>query len=257
MDKNTSTYFFIGRLSPPRYCRYFNPGEIYLGNGFVLDIFNQLVCLWIPGTKKSYLEIRTEAMETLDIVITTFTFITGKKLSFSIENWVETKGVISKHNIIGYLIPPEDKLFAPPRKHKYAYAWKRAAKFYPKIEGSFYHRMALKDYKSCINTLGDDAFFYAYRIVEDIRRATTIHLPDGLKSQAYWDKMHSILRSNKKLIDPLTKVSEEIRHGNLINKTVTSARLHRKRLINIAIKIMRKEFKRSFKGLIQKQNKVL
>jgi hypothetical protein len=249
-NEKISTYYFIGRLSPPIHCRYFNPGEIHLKNGFVVDVFNELICIWVPGTEESFDKLRSSVLEAFDIIITVFIFITNKKLAFQLAYWVEAKEVISKKNIIGYIVPTGEKLISPSRKGKYAVAWRKAARFYLKIEDSFYHKMAIKDYKNCISSLGDDAFFYAFRIIEDIRRAATRNLPEGLDKKKYWEEMHKILGTSENSILPLTEVSEKVRHGELDSSIVINARKKREEIINTALDVMRKEFRRSFRGLL-------
>jgi hypothetical protein len=248
--KEISTYYFIGRLSPAEFCTNFNPGEIHLGNGLVLDIFQDGISIWIPGTRENFDAIRSMVVETFDITITTFMFITNLKLNFNLQSWVEAKGIVSKKNIIGFIIPPGAKRINPNRRSRVSASWRKAGKYYLRIKDSFYHKVALKDYKNLINTLDDDAFFYAYRVVEDIRGAVTQHLPDGLKKDKYWEEMHKVLGTNKGQIDPLVRVSEKVRHGDVHSQVVIEARKRRDQIINIALEVMKKEFKRTFKGLI-------
>jgi hypothetical protein len=248
--KEISTYYFIGRLSPAEFCTNFNPGEIHLGNGLVLDIFQDGISIWIPGTRENFDAIRSMVVEAFDITITTFMFITNLKLNFNLQSWVEAKGIVSKKNIIGFIIPPGARRINPNRRSKYSALWRRAGRFYLKIKESFHHKIALSDYKNLINTYGDDAFFFAYRIVEDIRRTVTHHLGDGLEKEKYWREMHNILGTNKSQIDPLVKVAEKVRHGEVDAQVVIEARERRDQIIKIALEIMKSEFKRSFRGLI-------
>lgn len=245
-----STYFFIGRLSPAEDCSKFHPGEIRLDKNWMLDICRDGISIWIPGTRKSFDELKPAVLDAFDIVINTFMLITGERLDFNFQNWVETRGIVSKSNMIGWIVSSFASKATPKKRNKFNVAWRKVGKFYPKILANFYHRMALRDFKSCITISGDDAFFYAYRIVEDIRRAVTINLADGLPTDKYWEEMHSILGTSKKQIDPLTRVAKYVRHGDTKSHIVRGARRRKKQLIEIALSVMKKEFKWTFKGLI-------
>jgi hypothetical protein len=247
---NKSTYYWIGRLSPSEFCTDFNPGEIHLGNGWVLDIFQDGISIWIPGINKTFDKLKPLIIDAFEIIITSFMFITNKKLNFNLQSWVEAKGVVSKSNMIGFLIPPGAKEISPNPRSRASAAWRKAGRYYLKINNSFYHKLSLKDYKNCISTLGDDSFFFAYRIVEDIRKAVTQHLPDNLEEANYWNEMHKILGTSKKQIDPLTEAAKEVRHGNINSKIIVNARKKREYILSIAFNIMKNEFKRSFKGII-------
>lgn len=217
-----------------------------------MDICGNGISITVPGTKRSFDDLRPAVLDAFDIVITTFRLITGERLDLNFQNWVEARGVTSKNNMIGWIVSPSFLKVTAKKQGRFNVAWRRAGKFYPKIMGSFYHRLALRDFKSCISVPGDDAFFYAHRMVEDIRRATTQHLPDGREKDFCWNEMHNILGTSKRQIDPLTRVAQRVRHGSARSPVVRSARRkRRKQLIEIALNVMRKEFKRTFKGLIQ------
>lgn len=247
---NKSTYYFIGRLSPIEFCTKFNPGEIHLRNGLVLEVFWDGIAIWIPGTAKKFDILRPKVMDAFEIIIATFILLTNIRVNFTLQSWVEAKNCVSKSNIIGFIIPPGTKLSTPNQKSRPSTAWRRAGKYYLSIASSFYHRLALKDFKACISSYGDDAFFYAYRVVEDIRRAVTGHMPDDLETKKYWAEMHKILGTSKVQIDPLTDVSKKVRHGAVNDPIVKRARKNKDKIINIALAILKKEFKRSFKGLL-------
>lgn len=245
-----STYYFIGRLSPVEFCTKFNPGELHLGNGFVMEVFWDGIAIWISGTAKTFDVLRPQVMNAFDVVISTFILLTNNRINFTLQSWVEAKKCISRNNIIGFIIPPGTKISTPNPKSRPSVAWRKAAKYYSKIEKNFYHRMALKDFNNCINAYGDDSFFYAYRVVEDVRRAITGHMKEGLDTKEYWKEMHRILGTTKGQIEPLTRVSEKVRHGEINHSIMKNARKNKEKIVNISIAILKKEFKRSFKGLL-------
>jgi len=245
--RKRSTFYFIGQLSPEDLCIKFHPGEIKLGNGLILDIYQHGLAIWIPGTTQEFSKLKSQALEAVEIVLNTFMLITGGKLNFRLINWVEAKGVVSKKNTIGFIIS-HPKIIHRKERSRHSSAWRRIGKHYLRIKRSFYHRIALRDYNNCMNSSTEDAYFYAFRIIEDIRAATTQHLPKGLKKKDYWDEMHKALGTNESMLKPLTDVSESVRHGDLKNKSVQKA--NKDVLRQIAVDVMKKEFKRTFKGLI-------
>lgn len=249
MGENVSTFYFIGKLHPWEACVNFNPGEVHLGNGWVFELITDGTAIWIPGTDRKFNELRSEVQEAFEIIITTFVLITNKKLSFTLQNWVEAVDIVSKKNWIGFILPPGSSASKANPKSRVNVVWRRVGKAYIKIKNSFYHKLALRDFRNCIESRGDDSFFYAFRIVEDVRHAVTSHLPEGKTRDFYWQEMHKILGTSKQAIEPLTEVAEKVRHGDLNNKVVIEARKNREAILNIAYSILRDEFKRSFKIL--------
>ena len=238
-----STFYFIGRLSPSTWCKNFNPGELHFGDGYVLDVFQELVSIWVPGTDQPFEKVRNQALEHVDTCVSLFSFLTNKNIDFRITNWIEAKETDSQKNTIGYFQGKENIPRAPSKKNKDNIVWRKISKDLWKVEDSFFHKAALKDYKNFKNASGDDAFFYAYRILENIRRAAT-------NGSDEWNKMHKILGTKEAQIKPLTDVSTKVRHGEFNCGILLEARQRKEEIVNIAIDIMKLEFKRSFKGLI-------
>lgn len=156
---NTTTYYFVGKFSPEEACIWFKPGEIHLGNKWVLDIYKSGIAFWNPEVDQRAPEIRAFVEETLDTIVTTFNFITKLKLKYTIYNLIEARDVVSKSNLIWWYLPEFYIKKPASHKNRWSRAWRKSGKFYRKIGISFYHRIALKDYQNCIDSLGDDAFF--------------------------------------------------------------------------------------------------
>ena len=51
---NGSTRPLIEFLSPPGLCQHFHPVNCPLENGFVLEVFQELIAIWIVGTRKDF-----------------------------------------------------------------------------------------------------------------------------------------------------------------------------------------------------------
>src|SRR5258708_5511749 len=113
-----STYYFIGRLSPVEFCSKFNPGEIHLGNGFVLEVFWDGIAIWIPGTQKKFDLLRPKVMDAFEIITNAFILITNTRLNFTLQSWIEAKDCTSKSNLIGFILPAGSKLSSPSQKSR-------------------------------------------------------------------------------------------------------------------------------------------
>ena len=157
--------------------------------------------------------------------------------------------VKAKRNLIWTLDYPT-KGYSANKGARVNVTWRRVAKFFPNISESFYHKLMLKDYYNCINDSGDDAFFFAYRILEDIKEA--INLEKGITDEKDWHELHRALNTDEAFIKPLTGIATKVRHGNLNSSVVLAARRknRRQKILNIAFDLMKREFKRKFTGFL-------
>lgn len=249
--KGNKTYYFTATLNPAEYCRDFNPGELYLGNGYRLDIFFNGITIWNPNLKSTFVKVRPIVWEAFDTLIAAFIFrehiVSNRifKLSINIQRCIEAMNVKADANLIWTLDYP-GKIYTPSPKSRVNVTWRRVAKFFPKINKSVNHKIALKDYLACINEPGDNAFFFAYRIIEDIKRA--IDSENNIVDEQDWSGLHNALNVDKKFMDPLIKIANEVRHGDLNSHLVVNARKknRRKKILGIAFDLMKREFKRKF-----------
>lgn len=174
MELPCSTYFVIARLQPAEECKDLNPGELPLSNGWVLDIYSDLLCIWNPSVSRPFAELRPFMSEALDLVMALYVFRSGRLLGYQLRNWIECKDIRSAKNIIGAFVPRPTAARASRRVNV---SWKRAAKTFQQVYQKVFLRVALKDYVSALRDRGDDAFFFAYRAVESICRG--ISSPKG------------------------------------------------------------------------------
>lgn len=241
-----STYFFIGSLSD--YSAKYNVQEFPLANGFVLEVLYDGISIW-GDTDENFGDILPKIKETFNIIVAAFVFKTKKPLRYTLKNWIETKEVIARKNMIGWFLNPFASRKHYPKKSKYNTAWKKAGWLYNNLSrGNNNHSLALKDYHSAITDTSDDALLFAYRSIEDICRSVTGC--DEIKRQA-WQKMHRILGTSNTLIKPLNEIAKKIRHGDKNHKIVIQARPKRDELINIAHTVIEKEMRRTFPRFIK------
>lgn len=255
-QRGNKTYYFTATLNPAEYCRDFNPGELHLGDGYVVDIFFNGITIWNPRLKVNFVKVNLFIQEAFDILISAFIFreyIISKrvfKLSVSIQKCIEAMNVMAKSNLIWTMDYPGRKIYTPSKRARVNATWRRTGKFFNKINASINHKLMLKDYKACINEPGDNAFFFAYRIVEDIREA--INLEKGVTDEKNWHELHKALNTSELFIKPLTDIATKVRHGNLNSPILVDARKKnkKKRILNIAFNLMEREFRRKFPGFL-------
>ena len=246
MSRSASTFFFLARLSPEGDCRGFNPGELSLGDGWILDICYDLMCLWNPRVGGTFPDTKLFVREACNLLTDLYSFKADKVLAFELRNWVETKEMESLKNVIGTFLPNVQPGRKPSPASEGSRRWKRVAKAFLCIHNNPHLRLSIKDYVSAIRDSGDDAFFFAYRAIESICRSASGATGDLQPSD--WTTMHSRLGTTKSKIDPLTSVATAIRHGDVKSMVLVNARANRDHLLTIAREVMVTEFKRSVKG---------
>ena len=254
--KGKKTYYFTATLNPTEYCRDFNPGELHIGNGYVVDIYFNGITIWNPSIRSNFTRVYPFIRETFDLLLSAFIFreyIVSKrifKLSVNIQRCIEAMKVSAKSNLIWTLDYPTRNIYTPNRNARVNVTWRRVAKYFERINQSTHHKVMLKDYRECINDSGDNAFFFAYRILDDIKNA--INFENGISNDQEWSVMHKVLKTDKTFMDSLTEVATQVRHGNLKSMVVIDAKKKhkRKKLLDTAFELMRREFKRKFTGFL-------
>jgi len=250
------TYYFTATLNPPDYCHKFNPGELYLGGGYRLDIFFNGIAIWNPSIEAEYEIVSPFVYEAFHTLVAAFLFrehiVYNKiynKLSFTVNRCIEAMNIKAEHNLI-WTLDYAGKMYTPNKDALPNVTWRKVAKFFPMINLSFHHKIMLKDYYNCINDPGDNAFFFAYRIIEDIRES--VNSEKGINKEGFWPEMQKALNTTQAFMKPLTDVATRVRHGNLKSSIVVEARKkdRREELLNIAFHLMKKEFKRKFHGFL-------
>lgn len=255
-ERGNKTYYFTATLNPPDYCLKFNPGELNLGNGYRLDVFFNGITIWNPILKTNFKKVSPFVFDAFHTLIAAFIFrehtinkSNYSNLSATVNRCVEAMKTKAEHNLI-WTLDYSGKRYAPNEDALVNVTWRRVAKFFPAINLSFYHKLMLRDYRNCINDSGDNAFFFGYRILEDIREA--INLEKSVSDEHCWVEMHSALNTSEAFMKPLTDIATKVRHGNLKSDIVIKARRknRRSKILNIAFHLMKQEFKRKFPNFL-------
>lgn len=240
----TSTYFFVGRLSDHT-AKYQIQQEPLL-DGFHLEIYLDGIALWV-NTDKPFKRLYPEVKEIFNLIVSAFVFKTEKPLGYTLNNWVESKKVISSENIIGWVFPHFTPLKPLRKNARESLPWRKAAWLYRNLSnGNNNHRLALKDYRAALSDTTQDAFLFAFRALEDVCRAVTdaeeIYEPE-------WNQMHNTLKTTSteryKIMD-LTKISAKVRHGNVNHKIVPRSKKKKDEYLEVVHKTLARELKRTF-----------
>ena len=229
MTNQISTYYFIGKFEPHEECSDFNPGELDIGNGWILDIFRDLACIWNSKVSSPFKDVSPFIHRAFALATALFIFRSKIMIDHRFSHWIEAKEVQASKNIIGAYV---SRFSEPRRNARINVHWKKTARIFPKIIDNQFVRLALKDYISAIKDTGDDAYFFAYRSVENICRFIS-GAQDEFKT-AHWNKMHKELGTTKSYIDPLLSVATDIRHGNFDGSSLTNTRKSRQQILDIS-----------------------
>ncbi|HMS22689.1 MAG TPA: hypothetical protein PKA38_02885 [Candidatus Levybacteria bacterium] len=233
MKNEASTYFFIGRISD--FSAEYQVQNKFIDGNYVFELFMSGISIW-GKSDKPFEEVRSEIIQMLDTIFGLFTLSTNKPLIYTLEHWVETKENVATKNIIGWFKPTNNPVRVRSMRSPINTAWKNSVKYCRKVLSSNpNYSLALQDYHKSIIDTGDEAFFYAYRAVEDICRA--VSGMDDTKESA-WDKMHKDLGTTKEQLDSLLKVAEEIRHGKKNTQKIKDARTKRAELLGASKQIV-------------------
>lgn len=201
-----STCVFVYKLIPREACRNFYFNGITLYNEMILDIIFDGLALEIICTESPFSELRNSAEVVVENLLFAHAFYSGIPLSFSTISWLETRGVVSRENIVGFVDPAFKEWQSKP-DHKDNLPLQNAVELLPVIENVPELRRGLRDYSSALSEPGEDTYFFAYRAIEIIR--SNFDTREGK-----WDTMHSKLGTEESRIKPLTDQATDARHGN-------------------------------------------
>lgn len=231
MADNKSTYFVIGRTQPTEHCTDFNPGELQLGDGWILDVYYDLICIWSADVTRPFEEEKRGIEDKVRLITDLFIFRARRLIRYELQSWVEARHIQSRANMIGGYVAG-DLPTAPNRKSRASASWRRAAQKATGFSHNPQVRLAVRDYIAALRDPGDDAFLFAYRAIENSCRA--VSGATGDLSASDWEAMHRLLGTSQAYILPLTNASKDIRHGHASGSAVKRARANREELLDKA-----------------------
>lgn len=205
---------------------------------------NDSVSIWVVTSKK-FDNIRTQIENTLNVISSGASFKLNQPITPVFTNWIEAKEIRARKNMVGIIIKGPVPPHYPQRSSKNS-CWKKSARLYDHLYkgvGNNNHVYALNDYRSALLEKGPNFIIFAYRAIEDICRAVT---GSDYVGENEWNQMHKILKTSKKMIDPLRTLSESVRHGAMGRADVKKSNAKRQQLILIARKVLEKELYRTF-----------
>jgi len=247
MGNQASTYFFIGRLgsSPLR----FQVQDADAGDGLRLDVYLDAISAW-GTTVEPFDTFRVAVRTTLDFIVAAYAFKARHALDYRLDNWVEVKGVIGNAGIVGrFLAPNEAPPTLPSTRSPTNTPWKLAARLNrSRLAGGVTqnHVLALRDYQQAMLDPSDNAFFFAWRAVEDVCR-TVANVTDV--SAAAWGTMNVALNTTQQMTQPLNDASIAVRHNVMSPQRqaqLAAARANRAQTLNIAHQVVDAEMHRTF-----------
>jgi len=236
-DVGQSGFWFHGRLLPGADAHFYVTEEA-IGDGLMLEVLWDGIALWsrpdLEPPQPSWRDaIRSpeQAARMLRLISGAYGLLTGDVYEARLTGWVEAKEAKWGDTVVGFSVERFNP-HGPGRKGRTNARMATAAKLAVAASRAPGTRLALLDLYATPQAPDDDAFFYAYRAVEDLAR----HYGGGDEGQKAWDALHAHCgyRDGKKRLKPLTDVRQAIAHGNESDPAVVYARENRGTVLNLA-----------------------
>jgi hypothetical protein len=107
-----------------------------LGDDWILDIFHAGISVWKAGETQSFGDVKQLMLDAMETAVDCFNLITALKLKPTSQSWLEARGVVSKHNVIGWFMPRMDSRWTFERKAAVNVTWRRIGPFVFRINDS-------------------------------------------------------------------------------------------------------------------------
>jgi hypothetical protein len=233
--EKSSAFWFHGRIHPAPRVPAFYAEEIQVEEDVTLEIICEGISVWAkPGTKRY--KQPGEATDLFRLVFSAYALLGRDAFDPELEGWIEATKAQLEGSMVGFIIPrsigPEEKESAETKRVQAAADLAIAVREFPSL------RLAIRDIYAAVRDrdASDDAFFFAYRAVEDCARALSGADTDiGGKE---WAALHERLGldpdEGKERLEPLTRARRAAAHGNESAEQLQDARLKKAQLIDLA-----------------------
>jgi hypothetical protein len=247
------TFFLMADLEPKEVANFGVTPGIPLDADTTLEAIGHLLAYWTITDEQRLEKLQATAQDMFDITLAIYMLIRrdrgddwGSLPQRAIQHsWLETRDVEARANVVGTIHPRYRQQLASgyqleidgPRAEDFKVSARAAWNF---IDHSNV-RIAFRDFLVSAGQRGDDSFLYAYRAVENIRRALG---PDKIdasdRATADWQSMHQALGTSEALLADLTAAATCIRHGDALGKGLVNARSNREPVLQLADDVLRR-----------------
>jgi hypothetical protein len=234
MDRSEkSGFWFQARLSPASDARFW-ASEESIGDGLMFDAVWDGLALWSrPDLEPPHPPWRDavrsphEAERMFRLIAAAYALLTGDAFEVRVTGWIEAVEAEWRDTIVGFAV--ERFSHEPPYTSPANVRLCAAARLAVAASHAPGTRLALLDFWASVIDRGDDAFFFAFRAVEDLAR----HYGGGTKDWAALHRHCGYVRGQARL-KPLTDARHAVAHGDDADSAVIKARAQRLRILNLA-----------------------
>ncbi len=235
-----SALWVYGRLSPEKATRFYAE-EVEIANGAKVETIVDGIAVWSrPGAAVA--RSLREARELLGLIVASYALITRMPLDLALGGWVEATNASFDGTVVGFTVDTRGhKAVIPPDGRK-----SRDMRTSIALAAATLHRspwrLAIRDVYAALREEragSDDAFVFAWRAVEDVRRAVA---PSGATRRGEWASLHAHLgtteRAFKRRTRSLYRARHAVAHGDDSDPALISARNRPRHRVEIGRRIV-------------------
>ena len=237
-NPHKSGFWFHGRLSPAANA-HFNVNEIEVGEATFVTVAWDGIVVWSrpdlvdPGWQGT-VRRPEEAARVFRLVAGAYALVTERPYDITLEGWIEATDATFRDVVPGFHVR-RFTLDALPASDRENVAMRKAIEIAGASRDRPGFRQALLDLLAAYRDLGDDAFLFAYRSIEDVAREITGTADLGASD---WAQFHRQLdrdpEEGKREIEPLTVARKAAAPGDEADPELDAARSERHDRIRIA-----------------------
>jgi hypothetical protein len=229
-----SAFWFYGRLHPAARVPPFQAEEVEVVQGVRLEVIWDGIGVWsMPGTR-SFKSPR-EASELFGLVAGAYALLARSSFTVSSDGWVEARKASLDGSILGFQAQQMTSAEQVRKDSEESVCLRAACETAVVLRAHPNYRLAIADVHGALRAPGSDAFFYAYRAIESVARATA----EGSGSEdADWAGFHRRVGidpdEGKEKLEPLRQARNALAHGDPDAQVIHDAERKRERLIDLA-----------------------
>jgi len=229
-----SAFWFYGRLHPSHAVPPFQAEEIKVEQGVRLEIVWDGIGVWSRPGVKAFKQMG-EATELFRLVVAAYALLTRDVFDISTDGWIEAKEAQLAGSVLGFRVEQSKSAGDIDRNSKESTAIRAACRLAIAVRVVPSYRLALRDLYSALREAGNDAFFFAYRAVEDAARVVSGGERVGPEE---WGEFHQRIgltpEDGKCRLTPLAEARNALAHGDEASTTIGVANRQRDALLDTA-----------------------
>jgi hypothetical protein len=227
--RETSAFFFLGRLAPDELANFNIQNHFLPDHGAVLEVFGHAIAIWWPKAERAASEdLLDRASQWMRTIASAYYLESdGIALDVRLLNWVEALHVEAREAIIGSTDDRFRRISVVEESAPVNDSMLRAIRLAERLRGSLEYERAVQEAWTAGNEFGYEWPLSAFRALECIRRT---YEPKWSDRERGWKRMKTSLTSyDADAHDLLSDAAEAIRHGDAPTGRRTSHPVNRAR----------------------------